>query len=199
MQENDCFLKKSVSVQLCLLFTKVPSLFHQFYSKRIGAFRLSSAQLTTPNMSPSLLFKDPINFWCPAAATTSECRDNPVHEVIAVDHAARSKNNSNKSRQVGHWWLRNGGNNGRVRREAKETMAGARLRGMLGSRTQVEFVAMEDVTGAVAIAGVWVPTATLLNYCGACGCQRCFWAWEKQDNQQKSHLTVLCCSLSGWY
>jgi len=53
-------------------------------------------------------------------------------------------------------------------------MAGARLRGMLGSRTQVEFVAMEDVTGAVAIAGVWVPTATLLNYCGACGCQRCF-------------------------
>jgi len=97
-------------------------------------------------MSPSLLFKHPINFWCPAAATTSECRDNPVHEVIAVDHG----------------------------REAKETMAGARLRGMLGSRTQVEFVAMEDVTGAVAIAGVWVPTATLLNYCGACGCQRCF-------------------------
>jgi len=53
-------------------------------------------------------------------------------------------------------------------------VAGARLRGMLGSRTQGEFVATEDVTGAVAIARVWVPTATLLNYCGAGGCQRCF-------------------------
>ena len=53
-------------------------------------------------------------------------------------------------------------------------VAGARLRGMLGSRTQGEFVATEDVTGAVAIARVWVPTATVLNYCGAGGCQRCF-------------------------
>lgn len=59
-------------------------------------------------------------------------------------------------------------------REGNEMAPGARLRGMLGSRRQGEFVATEDVAGAVAIAGVWVPTATLLNYCGAGGCQRCF-------------------------
>jgi hypothetical protein len=45
--------------------------------------------------------KDPINFWCPAAATTSERLNNPVHEVIAADHAAQSKNKLNKLRQVG--------------------------------------------------------------------------------------------------
>jgi hypothetical protein len=119
-----------------------------------------------------------------------------VHEVSAVGHAARRKNKRNKSRQVGQWWLRNWGKNRSVRREGKEMVAGARLRGMLGSRRQGEFVATEDVAGAVAIAGVWVPTATLLNYCGAGGCQRCFWAWEKQESQQESYLTV-CCSLSG--
>ena len=48
-------------------------------------------------------------------------------------------------------------------------MAGASLRGMLGNRMQAEFAATEDVTRAVAITGVWVPTAALLNYCGAGG------------------------------
>jgi hypothetical protein len=75
-------------------------MFHQLYSKGIGVSRFSNAQLTTPNLSPLLLVKDPISFWCPAAATTSERRDNPVHEVSAADHAARCKNKRNKSRQV---------------------------------------------------------------------------------------------------
>jgi hypothetical protein len=99
VQESTIFSKKSLSVSygFCSLrFIDVPS----FYIKGICASRLSSAQLTTPNLSPSLLVKDPINFWCPAAATTSERRDNPVHEVSAADHAARSKNKRNKSRQV---------------------------------------------------------------------------------------------------
>jgi hypothetical protein len=67
----------------------------------IGASQLTSDQLTTPNLSPSLVVKDPINFWCPAAATTSERLNNPVHEFIAADHAAQSKNKLNKLRQVG--------------------------------------------------------------------------------------------------
>jgi hypothetical protein len=92
VQESTIFSKKSISVSygFCSLI----------YIKGICASRLSSAQLTTPNLSPSLLVKDPINFWCPAATTTSERRDNPVHEVSAADHAARSKNKRNKSRQV---------------------------------------------------------------------------------------------------
>jgi hypothetical protein len=83
VQESTIFSKKSISVSygFCSLI----------YIKGICASRLSSA---------SLLVKDPINFWCPAATTTSERRDNPVHEVSAADHAARSKNKRNKSRQV---------------------------------------------------------------------------------------------------
>jgi hypothetical protein len=48
-------------------------------------------------------------------------------------------------------------------------VAGASLRGMLGNRMQAEFAVAEDVTGAVAITGLWVQTAALLNYCGAGG------------------------------
>jgi len=98
--EKQLFFKEKHISNLWFLFTKVPSIFHQLYSKGIGVSRLSNAQLTTPNLSPSLLVKDPINFWCPVAATTSERCDNPVHEVSAADHAARSKNKRNKSRQV---------------------------------------------------------------------------------------------------
>jgi len=94
--------------------------------------------------------KDPINFWCPAAATTSERLNNPVHEFIAADHG----------------------------RQGKEMAAGVRLRGKLGW-THGEFVATENFTGAVAIAGMCVPspTATRLNYCGTGERQQCFRTW----------------------
>jgi len=70
-------------------------------------------------------------------------------------------------------------------------VAGASLRGMLGNRMQAEFAATEDVTRAVAITGVWVPTAALLNYCGACGyVSDVSQPEKKQDSQQESDLTV---------
>jgi len=64
----------------------------------------SSAQLTTPNLSPSLLVSDPMSFWCPAAAagTTSRRRDGPARAASAAGRAAatRSKSKGNKSGQL---------------------------------------------------------------------------------------------------
>jgi hypothetical protein len=61
----------------------------------------SSAQLTTPNLSPSLLVSDPMSFWCPAAAATSRRRDGPASAASAAGPAAGSKTKGNKSGQLG--------------------------------------------------------------------------------------------------
>jgi DNA/RNA endonuclease YhcR with UshA esterase domain len=68
-------------------------------------------------------------------------------------------------------------------------VAGASLRGMLGNRMQAEFAATEDVTGAVAITGMWVPTAALLNYCGAGGYVSDVSQPEKNKIASRSHIS----------
>ena len=136
----------------------------------------SSARLTTPNLSFSLLVSDPMSFWCPAAAAaaTSRRRAGPARAASAAGRAARSKTKGNQSGQFRTEMLRRteeaatGAYGGRGRRRRRVNASGARwAAGRRGSSRPRGTSREEPPSPSCGPQGSGQrAAATLLNYSG---------------------------------